>query len=223
MRVLMIMLLATVLTSCAYHEAPTAPTPIAAAQPTRDVYALELITGAPDLLGVARLGVRTRDIDGVIIGADVQCSTSAGRVLPARFNSGSRGAFELDSTTTRARVSCRAGDAQDTIDVDMSAWDVEFLGATHEAVGELGGLNRVLIAPAKRIDGVPLTRVSLAWGDGAVDVSPIIPLSTPALLQHRYGRAGLYVITAAVAWADGTTTRQITIFGGPAGSSLLLP
>lgn len=211
------------LAGCAYVAplSPTSPTAVAIAPA---IVALELAAvGEPDFLtGTMQIGVRTRDASGQLAAADVSCVTSAGHVLPARFNTRTVVALELQAQT-RARLSCSSGELVDAIDVDLSAWIVDLNANQYVSLGDGAGESRIHVAPRQRIAGVTPTRVTLDWGDGAVEILPYVPASTTGTRFHRYRAPGHYVVTGRIEWPGGAYERRLTVFGGPPGSDPSVP
>lgn len=207
--------------ACETVPTPTAPTGPQVSSFRPSVYVLELqAPRSPDFAsGVAVIAVRTRDVSGNLVGADVTCTTTSGLLFPARFDSSYRPTIELVSTTVPARVSCSSGVASATVDVDMSAWGIDLGSQEYDpGPGPRAGETRVLLMPRQRIAGVEVLRLSIAWGDGTESISPLAPASTMAQLTHRYRTPGLRTATARVEWAGGAFERRFTLFGGPPGS-----
>lgn len=200
----------------AFPTAPTAPPATAKSV----VYAIELqAPRAPDFAsGAGVIGVRTRDVSGDLVGADVSCTTTSGLLFPARFDSTFRPTIELVSTTVPARVRCASGDIEASIHVDMSAWGVDLGVQEYDPSGPRAGETRVLLLPRQRIAGVEAVRLAIAWGDGSSDVSPFTPPSNPAQFRHRYRASGFHLATARIEWPGGAVDRRLTVFGGPPGS-----
>lgn len=203
----LIPIVAALSAACTYPlPAPTAPTPNVAAAPAPAI-ALEVLPSSPDYAtGTAQIGVRTRAADGSVTHADVTCTSTSGRVLPARFDPRSQGGTELAQTTVPTRVTCTAGVLEDGVDVDMSAWHLDVLQNTFIPSGDGAGETRLLLMPRPRIANAPATRLTIDWGDGAVEISPFVPLTSNATMMHRYRVAGLYLAKGRISGQAAPTS-----------------
>ena len=188
---------------------PTAPT--AAAAPVAAF--LQLDAGGPDYLtGRASIGVTARDAGGVRIDAPVSCQAVAGELVPSTFRTLGAGTavLTLSGTTAPTAVRCSSGDVSRSVDVDLSAWAVDLRFHDH-----VGADSRVLVMPIARIRGVPVTRLTIAWGDGTTEASPFLPLGEPWDPVHRYATTGIYQTTVRIEWADGAAAVVRSLAGGP--------
>lgn len=214
---LLVLVVALLGAACAY-PLPAAPTPITdtpvAAPPA---IAIEVLPGSSVdfATGTAQIGVRARAADGTLTRADVTCTATSGRLLPARFDPFLRPGTELALTTVPTRVTCAAGALQDRVDVDMSAWSIDLLGHDWVGRGAGAGESRVTLGSRQRIARIPVTGLTIAWGDGTVEPWPFVPLETPGTRIHRYARAGLYTVTARIEWPEGVFERRFSLPGGP--------
>lgn len=211
-----LLVIALACSACEQLATPTAPSVSSspAFMASGAVIALELLPGAgPDFTsGTGLIGVRARNADGDIVAADVACTSTTGTLLPARFSTRTQPGTELAGARTLATVRCSSGAIAAETSIDLSAWHVDFATNDYSTQPEgTGGMNRVLLASRQRIAGVPLTRVSLDWGDGAIEVSRTIPLMATPTMYHRYAAPGIYVATARVEWPGGAFERRQTI------------
>jgi hypothetical protein len=204
-----LVLLATLAAACS-PPLPTAPDPVRVVATPRQVIALRLMPLEPLYLsGAATIDVAAFGTDGAPISVDVTCVSSAGQLTPASFNTGTVASLQLTGTTMPTRVHCVAGALQADALADLSAWKIT---VGHYGLEGVAGVDtELLLTPVRRMIGIEPTAIFFDWGDGTVELSPNLPLSSPAYLRHRHRAPGVYNGVARIEWPGGASESRVAL------------